>query len=348
MTYYEEMGIGPDASPDEVRQAYKAMARLLHPDGQTDPKLRALAEGQMKRLSEVVRILSDPQARREYDAGLSGGDRTGLRLGEVRRRGLVGRPQGVPIWVNWAVQNWFWVSLTAVVLAAGTWYFAAADTGDGGKAAAPLPIAAAMPAQSPGPRTVKAATQAAKAIIRDDQPAEARVKLAKPAAPETAAAAPEDPLPVAPPVQPPIASELPVAAKPAPVRQVVIANESPFAGDWLYAPSQEEAPAAGQYAATYIELVLQEQTGKLVGHYWAQYSIPDKAISPEVRLQVEGTPSAEKSARLEWTAGDGAKGEMELKLGPSNLITVRWWTTVFGNRDALRSGTALLFRETKQ
>ena len=54
MDYYEELGIHPDATIGEIREAYKLAARLVHPDTQLDPRLKNLAECQMKRLSDVM------------------------------------------------------------------------------------------------------------------------------------------------------------------------------------------------------------------------------------------------------------------------------------------------------
>src|ERR1035437_9549291 len=72
MNHYEELGVGCDAPTEEIRQAYKTLVRLLHPDGQTDGKLKAMAERQMQRLNGILEVLTDPQRRREYDEGLPG------------------------------------------------------------------------------------------------------------------------------------------------------------------------------------------------------------------------------------------------------------------------------------
>jgi curved DNA-binding protein CbpA len=70
-TLYEELGVRPDASADELRRAYRSRARQLHPDlhiGGDDPE--AAAEG-MTRLNSAWRVLSDPEARRRYDLELA-------------------------------------------------------------------------------------------------------------------------------------------------------------------------------------------------------------------------------------------------------------------------------------
>jgi curved DNA-binding protein CbpA len=70
MNYYEELGIPYRAASDEVRRAYRDMARLLHPDQQSDEKLRRLAGIQMARLNLILETLTDTKARARYDDSL--------------------------------------------------------------------------------------------------------------------------------------------------------------------------------------------------------------------------------------------------------------------------------------
>jgi len=71
MDYYEELGLKPTATSQEIRQAYKVMARLVHPDGQADERVREMAERQMRRLNQILATLTDDHARRAYDAELA-------------------------------------------------------------------------------------------------------------------------------------------------------------------------------------------------------------------------------------------------------------------------------------
>lgn len=67
MTYYEELGLGTEASEAEIRSSYQALSRILHPDKQPETVLRKLAAAQLQRLNEVVETLCDDKRRAHYD-----------------------------------------------------------------------------------------------------------------------------------------------------------------------------------------------------------------------------------------------------------------------------------------
>jgi molecular chaperone DnaJ len=62
--YYETLGVSRTAKPDEIRKAYKKLARKYHPD--LNPGDKA-AEERFKRVQEANEILSDPKKREVYD-----------------------------------------------------------------------------------------------------------------------------------------------------------------------------------------------------------------------------------------------------------------------------------------
>ena len=78
MTYYEELGIDKTASPSEIQAAYRVLVRLFHPDVQTDLRVKAAADVQLRRINEIVRTLVDPRSRGKYDESLSAGALTCL------------------------------------------------------------------------------------------------------------------------------------------------------------------------------------------------------------------------------------------------------------------------------
>jgi molecular chaperone DnaJ len=106
---YGALGVGKDASADDIKKAYRKLARQYHPDrNQGD----ASAEERFKKISHAHDVLSDPEKRREYDAsrtfggrmppgGGAGGGASGFGdfadiFGDMFRRGGGGTPPPPP------------------------------------------------------------------------------------------------------------------------------------------------------------------------------------------------------------------------------------------------------------
>src|SRR5678816_3887196 len=62
--YYEILGVKRDAKPDEIKKAYRRLARKYHPDVNPGDKS---AEERFKLTSEAHDVLSDPKKRSVYD-----------------------------------------------------------------------------------------------------------------------------------------------------------------------------------------------------------------------------------------------------------------------------------------
>ena len=62
--YYATLGVARGASADEIKKAFRTLARLYHPDTAKDKKT---AESKFKEINEANEVLSDPDKRKKYD-----------------------------------------------------------------------------------------------------------------------------------------------------------------------------------------------------------------------------------------------------------------------------------------
>ena len=86
---YKVLGVSPSASDDEIKQAYRKLAKQYHPDKYVDNPLSELAGEKMKEINEAYdRIINDRKRERRDGSSASGsaaaGTRTRSRFNDIR------------------------------------------------------------------------------------------------------------------------------------------------------------------------------------------------------------------------------------------------------------------------
>lgn len=376
MNYYEELGLSTSASTGEIRQAYKSLARLLHPDRQSDAHLRRMADLQMTRLNHILAVLTDPVKRERYDIELDAGITRVGRIVENRShlaadanlnyfgRGRFRPSAGAIVWSGILI-------VTAVGFAFLFLYFehdsgigvyrTTADAGrqttspsqrSVGTTAGASTGAITLPVDPP-----KGADALSRSVQRNEEPpVQPEVSLrqvAEPAAPKPAQMSNTLQHSKLAPLQrtashPDVTQLATPFTTPAPVAAAkpVETPRDPLIGMWLYVkPNAEGNNKKFAYRPEYIEMVIKTgEEGKVVGRYKGQFHVPDQPISSEVAFQFEG-PASQGTNVFAWRGDDGASGQIQMKMISDGVIEVSWYTTRFGNAQKLAAGTAVLYRD---
>jgi len=308
MTYYEEFGLAQTASVEEIRHAYRRLARLVHPDQCGDAESRHLAELQMIRLNGVLAVLTDHEQRDRYDASLITAIGDPRDVAPRHRRAIYA---GAVVLALVGITAALWPKRPPVTSAATTPVAPIVEITQSKKnARLPQPVATMRPRPT--------------------------VEIAE--APEIPTPIPSIqavPLPtmVPPtlPVTPPVETAVPIAA---------VAPR--LTGRWLFVATRATQHAG--YPPEYIELRLSETGDMLRGLYQARYRVTDRAISPNVAFRFEG-PSSPDGGVLPWQGPDGSKGEVTLRLLPTGGLEVGWVAQQLGQELGLISGAATLVRK---
>jgi curved DNA-binding protein CbpA len=82
LDYYKILGISQNATPEQIRQAYRMKAKMYHPDINKNPDAKIL----FQLLNEAYQILTNPEKKRWYDFKLKYPSTTGLKPQPDNRR----------------------------------------------------------------------------------------------------------------------------------------------------------------------------------------------------------------------------------------------------------------------
>jgi molecular chaperone DnaJ len=89
--YYQILGVSESATSDEIKKAYRKLAKQYHPDAnQNDPK----AADRFKEIGEAYAVLHDPEKRKQYEQVRRMGSFSGFGAGQRRDASGFGGPGG--------------------------------------------------------------------------------------------------------------------------------------------------------------------------------------------------------------------------------------------------------------
>jgi curved DNA-binding protein CbpA len=351
ITFYEELGLAPGASPEEIHDTFRALVRLLHPDQQTDPLLKEIAEKQMRKLNRIYSVLSDPDRRRRYDETLDEDDLPATIIINTSANPNLGRLVGRIAWI------------AAILVSAGLLVWLASEIvpappsrSHDQTTASYDPTAATGQPRDSGQNdkneiqrlrsSLQALTVERDAAVRELT--RLRGSSSTPSSAPTAGSTPVDtgernPAPVTL-TELPSPVKLPPPPSPAPARVEPVVNRH-LAGFWFYTkpPRGQVNTNTAFYPPEYIEATITEENGIMRGKYRSRFQIVDRAISPDVNFTFSGTVKG-TTVTCPWTGPGGAKGEITLTLTSGNAMRVDWTASELGNQQGLVSGTAILTR----
>jgi len=93
--YYKTLEVARTASPEEIKAAFRKLARRFHPDVAKGADKKK-AEDRFKEINEAYEVLSDPEKRKRYDELGPNWEHPGAQAGGFPRGGFAGRRGGAP------------------------------------------------------------------------------------------------------------------------------------------------------------------------------------------------------------------------------------------------------------
>ena len=332
MTYYDELGVAPDASPEEIRKAFRGVSRMLHPDLQPEGVLRHLAEAQMKRLNEVVETLCHEDRRVAYDSALHAPPLAALPLaGETLQAKMPLRALVVGLAFGCLL-------MYCVSVFTRPEFEAAERPVDAGPVMMTSPGAAnpGTGTKSVKPQLAAIGRHAAISTLGQDR-SSALEHSASEAVPPPAIESIESTESIQSIIAVPVATPLTAVDS----ASLLAPPARPLSGIWLHAIDPKDKPAQWAYAADYVELRLQEINGEIVGTYRSRYRVPNKVFQPEVAFRFRGPA---KDEEFDWEGTGGTRGKIHIQLHGDNVMEASWKVADSGNVNGLAAGSATLVR----
>jgi curved DNA-binding protein CbpA len=313
MTHYEELGLDPSASGEDIRKAHRTLSRLLDPGQYTDPGLRQLAEIQMRRMNAIVDDLLDPVRRRAYDESRRYHRQDALVVPVPEHP----YPRPAP---RHTVLNVLGVGIATAVLALIVIDLLSGDFTNwiGGPAPDFAVFAKSSTQNNPAPAEPDNPRQAADAAMLRSMIRS--ITRGSQQGPVEAVAAPSKSEP-----------------RPAPARSLT--------GLW-FLPSSGRVTVEkdlARHAPRSIRMRIHSGNNLLFGEYVAEYASSDRPTQPQVVFTFQG-PANGDSAVFNWNASDGSRGGIQLKLLSAQSMQVTWQVTEFGSSIGISGGAAIVDR----
>jgi hypothetical protein len=307
VNYFEELGLARSAGPKDIRQAYKTLAWLLHPDRQRSENQRKLAETQMKRLNETIGILLNPVSRKEYEATLDG------KAARPAPPQVIVVPQAPPereTWFHTVDARAVFLFVAGMAFASIFWYLL--DVGH------PQPEVRIQAAALPGPTEPDLRARVLELEERlGEVEREHKGRVVRGPALGIAGAWYYD----------------------------LEGGERAGTDGSVHAAQRRglgaETPVPGTFAGKRIDMSVAEAGGMVRGSYRSQGNPLAGQPANAVAFQFEGKGGG-SHARLPWVDAAGGNGEIELRLIGPDTIETRWWAYTTGGAE--NAGTAVLRR----
>ena len=376
--------MSPSATTAEIRQAYKSLVRVLHPDQQQDQDMRRLSELQLRRLNHLYQVLSDPEQRRTYDLSLQ-------YLPAVRPNGS---PHDMRQEVAWSDISRVrvrlriepgavvWILIGTIALGSAIFWIrwpepppparqarerlqsadsaAAQATGSNGTPVRTVTARTAGPASEPEGKRERGY----ESPRQDRGEHAARSTQEKPrTVPERSSAGPAQAAALRTPQN---ENQLPAATRPRTESPEVaaIAPTAPGVAPKNADPSPpppilkaQSVSVSGKWlyvprtddlkTSLYPPEYIELRINNRAGFLRGRYYGKYRVSDRAISSEINFQfegRQGEAVSILPWAGNNGSKGEMRLKRLSDESIEVNWITTTFGQTNTLASGTAVLYR----